>query len=323
MDTEIVEIVHKRLNPDIDPSLHIWGWEIPVYLFLGGIVAGVMILLPLLEMRRGGKASSLALQNMPFVVLGLLGAGMGALFLDLAHKLHVFRFYMTFRPSSAMSWGSWILLLVVPALLLLGGGGFTDATKSKLLAWKKLEPHGERVRGALAWAEARRPWVLRVNIAVGIGVGIYTGLLLGATVARVPWNSAILGPLFLTSGVSTGAAFLLLFQMDDQTRHALVRVDVAAIVLELIFLGALLLAFQTGGAGAQAGAHLFLGGGFTAQFWGLVVALGLVVPLMLNLVEIRKHLPPTVMSPALVLIGGFALRVVMVAAGQAISFGDF
>ena len=28
----------------IDPSLTVWGWEIPVYLFLGGMVAGMMLI---------------------------------------------------------------------------------------------------------------------------------------------------------------------------------------------------------------------------------------------------------------------------------------
>ena len=40
---------------------------------------------------------------------------------------------------------------------------------------------------------------------VGIGLGIYTGILLGAFPSRPFWNSSLLGPLFLVSGLSTGA----------------------------------------------------------------------------------------------------------------------
>jgi formate-dependent nitrite reductase membrane component NrfD len=36
------ELVITRHNEMIDPHLSIWGWEIPVYLFLGGLVAGMM-----------------------------------------------------------------------------------------------------------------------------------------------------------------------------------------------------------------------------------------------------------------------------------------
>ncbi len=47
----------------------------------------------------------------------LLNVGMGALFLDLAHKLYVWAVYLTFQPASPMSWGSWVLLIVYPLLL--------------------------------------------------------------------------------------------------------------------------------------------------------------------------------------------------------------
>ena len=38
------EITTTRSNHLIDPIFHAWGWEIPVYLFLGGMVAGMMII---------------------------------------------------------------------------------------------------------------------------------------------------------------------------------------------------------------------------------------------------------------------------------------
>ena len=40
----MLELVTTRHNPMVDPALHVWGWEIPVYLFLGGWVAGSMVL---------------------------------------------------------------------------------------------------------------------------------------------------------------------------------------------------------------------------------------------------------------------------------------
>jgi formate-dependent nitrite reductase membrane component NrfD len=35
-------IISGRNNPEIDPHLHIWGWEISLYLFIGGLVAGIL-----------------------------------------------------------------------------------------------------------------------------------------------------------------------------------------------------------------------------------------------------------------------------------------
>jgi formate-dependent nitrite reductase membrane component NrfD len=39
-------IVSGRMNPGIDPYLHIWHWQIPLYLFLGGLAAGILFLQP-------------------------------------------------------------------------------------------------------------------------------------------------------------------------------------------------------------------------------------------------------------------------------------
>ena len=41
------EITSTRSNPLIDPDLHIWHGEVAAYLFLGGVVAGVMVLMGL------------------------------------------------------------------------------------------------------------------------------------------------------------------------------------------------------------------------------------------------------------------------------------
>ena len=47
----MLEITTTRDNPGVDPILHVWGWEIPVYLFVGGMVAGMMILAGIAMMR--------------------------------------------------------------------------------------------------------------------------------------------------------------------------------------------------------------------------------------------------------------------------------
>ena len=40
----MIELVSTAKSPWVDPHLHVWGWEIPVYLFLGGWTAGIMVL---------------------------------------------------------------------------------------------------------------------------------------------------------------------------------------------------------------------------------------------------------------------------------------
>ena len=308
-----LEVVHGRSNPHIDPTLHIWGWEIPVYLFVGGLVAGIMIALASLELR-GQKHRRFAW--MPFWGLILMSVGMVALFLDLEFKFHVWRFYTAFEWTSPMSWGSWLLLLVYPTLLLLWLGALEDDQLSGLQKGVRfLGLSG--LTGALAeWSRAHRRGVLWTTALVGVGLGTYTGLLLGTLGARPLWNSAIMGPLFLVSGFSTGAALLLLARPDGEAAHTLVRWDMFAIVVELILLAVLIMDRSTASVTGQAGIELLLGGQWSMWFWGLVVGLGLLVPLLLEALEVSKSVNVGVAAPLLVLIGGIALRTIMVSAGQ-------
>lgn len=329
MKPELVEIVTNRKNPHIDPHLEIWEWQIPSYLFVGGLVAGLMVLISALELRRKQPARGRAAPWLPLVALALISLGMFFLFLDLANKEHVYRFYLAFRPTSAMSWGSWILLLVYPALGLLFLGGLDAGLRERLLGWGPVRALrlGTPLTFLFTLADRHRARVLWTSLFVGVGLGVYTGLLLGTMVARPVWNSAVMGPLFLTSGVSTGAALMLLAhrvgergrtvdETEDDT-HTLVRWDIAAIAIELVLLLVLLIGFATGSAASRAVAASLLGGPYTAVFWSVIVLGGLFVPLVLNLLEVRRRLPMTAYAPAFVLIGGLALRFFFVAAGQA------
>ena len=214
-----------------------------------------------------------------------------------------------------MSWGSWILVLVYPLGLLLGAGGLTEEERGRLPLQRALAP-------LFALADAWRRPLLIGALALGTALGMYTGLLLGAMAARLTWSSALLGPLFLTSGLSTGAALLLLLRLDDEERHALVRLDLAAIVLELVLLGALLIGFATGSAPGRLAFEHLTSGLQGAAFLSLVVIMGLIVPLAMELAELKKKLAAVALSPALVLLGGLSLRVILVLSGQASGFRE-
>ena len=143
-----------------------------------------------------------------------------------------------------------------------------------------------------------------------------TGILLSTLGARALWSSALLGPLFLVSGISTGAAFLLLFGVSPGERRFATRWDLLAMGREALLLTLFIIGLSTSGASGKEAAHLLLGGPFTAPFWTLVVIAGLAVPCALELSESRLHLRATAAAPALVLLGGLSLRWILVAAGQ-------
>ena len=316
---ELIEATTTRTNPGIDPTLHIWGWEIVVYLFLGGLVAGIFVLAAALELRSGEKPKGDALRLMPFAALGLLSLGMVALWLDLAHKLWAWRFYLFFHVTSPMSWGAWILVLIYPVGLLLGLGSMSEAQRAWLRG-KAPKALSTLLEKGFAWADGGRRGILLTSVGMGVALGIYTGLLLGTMPSRIAWNSAVLGPLFLASGISTGAALLLLLPLEEGERKTLVRWDAAAIVAELVLIALMLLGWATSGDAGQWAAAQFLGGPYTAVFFSCVVVLGLLVPLAMEAIEAKRHLPFAVMLPVLILSGGLALRWILLAAGQHSAF---
>jgi formate-dependent nitrite reductase membrane component NrfD len=164
-------------------------------------------------------------------------------------------------------------------------------------------------------------------------------------VARPRWNSAILGPLFLFSGLSAGAAMMHLAAVvrgerpapqgmlggalaamcqplghalpDKRTVDSLIRADVAFLAVELVLIGLLLANLYTSSASHAAAAALIVSGPYAGAFWGVIVGLGILAPLALQGLELKHRIPHTVAPALLVLVGGFTLRWVMVNAGQA------
>ena len=304
----MLELLTTRHNPMIDPSMHVWGWEIPVYLFLGGWVAGSMVISGWF-MRQGRKpGEGCVCYALPWVGLVLLSLGMGALFLDLEHRLYVWRMYLTLQPASPMSWGGWILILVYPFLAL---GALASLPGDLLSRWPAVARLAERARDPVT---AR--WLGTANIAIGVALGIYTGILLSSLGARPLWASAALGPLFLVSGLSTGAAFAHVIARDTTEQATLLRADNAFLLIELVLIALFLIGHLTSGEVHANAAALLLGGPYTAVFWVFVVGLGIVLPLAIQSLMARHRIAHTLVAPVLVMLGGLALRLVIVSAGQ-------
>jgi formate-dependent nitrite reductase membrane component NrfD len=91
----------------------------------------------------------------------------------------------------------------------------------------------------------------------------------------------------------------------------------AFIAAELVILGLWMLGLATGGSASQGALATLFGGPYTAAFWSLVVILGLLAPLLGEWLEHKHGVVPGRGTAILVLLGGFALRWIMVFAGQA------
>jgi len=147
-------------------------------------------------------------------------------------------------------------------------------------------------------------------------LGIYTGILLSAFNARPLWNTSILGPLFLVSGMSTGAALIIMLSKNHKERKIMGRLDILLIVIELFFIIHLFMGFLAGPEVQVNAANLFLGGKFTAPFFTFVVILGLIFPAVLEILELKGYKVPIILPAILVLVGGLIFRFLIVEAGQ-------
>ena len=306
-------------NPRVEPQMHIWGWQIATYLFLGGVAAGLMVFAAWAVL--GGRQARFAAFRAPLLALLVLALGMSTLFADLDRKINVWRFYTTLRPTSVMSWGSWILLLVFPALALFTLGGLEQGFAPLARQLWRLPLVGGLLRLAAGLCERWRRPIAAANLLLGVGLGIYTGVLLSGFNARPFWHSALLGPLFLVSGLSTGAAMMILGARDAEERHLFGRIDLLLIVVELVLLGLFLADMLNGNAVQRDAAHHVLGGAQTRLFWIGFIAAGLVLPLLLEAASWRRPLfGAGALAAVLVLGGGYLLRDIVVNTGQQTSW---
>jgi formate-dependent nitrite reductase membrane component NrfD len=225
---------------------------------------------------------------------------------------------------SPMNVGSWLLLLFIGISLLYG---------LTFLPWPAgLQDRLRPARRALAW----------ICVPLGIGVAVYTGVMLGAMPSRPFWNSPILALLFLISSLSTGIATILLAQaliyrappgdpdslkQFHQSGYLLTASDILLIGLELmtIFLF-IMFAHLTIGNIKYAVSVILPGGDMAMMFWLWVVLIGLLIPGLVEMFYVvpkllyhRDYAAPRAVEiamPIAVLIGGFMLRYVVVVAGQ-------
>lgn len=338
----MLEITSTRHNALVDPHLAGWSWEIPLYLFVGGAVAGMMILggLALLRIARGAGGRGFAPVHTPLLGFMLLNVGMVALLLDLSHRLYVWRIYLTFQATSPMAWGSWMLLLVYAVLLV---SALVGLPQSWPWVVRRL-PLLQRASDALTRSPRRVAMLGALNLLLGVGLGSYTGLLLSTMVARPLWNSAVLPLLFLFSGLCAGSAMTyvaarlrgegpppqgpiggalaaLVMPLGAQmpARSALdglIRANVGFLIGELLLIGLYVLNLATSSASHAHALALLTTGPFAWKFWGVDVLLLLLVPLIAQALMLARRLPHTIVPALMVIAGSFTLRWVMVNAGQ-------
>lgn len=309
-----------------------WKWELVIYLWIAGIAGGAYFVAFVVNWLTGRKAEQLPkialLVGVPLVLVGSL-----LLIVDLGEQLRAWHLFTTFKIGSPMNMGTWILTLfaVIGVVML-------------VLWWSKSAERGSTKPAALsglAGAISRLAGVLGVlswiQLILAVLLIAYTGVLLSAS-NQPMWAGVLLLPaLFVVSAIATGMAMLVLVMRTGFGRwvdeflggagepvpndivHTMGLASIALGIIEIVVLVGFLvwLGFFSGAAGAAAMAVL-LTGPMSVLFWGGVVLLGLVIPLVLEVVSVRgkEVLGSVLASASLILLGGFFLRAVVLLGGQ-------
>lgn len=295
--------------PNIDPTLNIWHWPISLYLFLGGLAAGLLFFAGLVTLMGKEEEYPTTVKYASMIAPVALTLGLMALFYDLTHKFYFWRLYTTIRLESPMSWGAWVLLIITPLSFL-----WVFSYYSELFTKWPLKV--DFLKNFEDFLKKNRKYMAMALVPLSIILGIYTGILLSAFNSRPLWNNAILGPLFLTSGLSTGAATIILLTKNAHEKHLFSKIDLVLIIVELGLIVHMLMGMYAGSQVQLEAMQLLVGGEFTLMFFGFVVLLGLIVPAILELTEIIGYKIPVAIPAILILIGGLVFRFVMVEAGQ-------
>ena len=280
--------------PDYVVVPHIaYNWMVAVYFFLGGLGAGAFLLSVAAnywrqELKPVAKTASVVA---PIAV----AVGLFFLWLDLGMPFRVWRLFLSFNPRSALSWGVWFLNIFF-ALSLIN-------------AWLSLKGQTDKAKG-----------VAYLGVPFAVLVGAYTGVLLGQSPGSALWHSALIPVLFLNGGLISGIAAAIIFSVKRESGELLSKLGKVVawlVVLELGLLIVELLALFNGGTEGVEAANALLAGEFSLLFIGVEVVLGALIPLLILL---RSKVSPAALAvaSALVLVGVFTMRYVIVIGGQVI-----
>ncbi|MBN2321269.1 MAG: polysulfide reductase NrfD [Acidobacteria bacterium] len=313
-----------------------WGLLIVNYLYLGGLSAGVFFVSGLATYlkQNDGTGDSRIARYGAMIAPWPVSIGCIILIFDLGNWQRFYKLFLHFRIESPMSIGSWLLLL------------FSVVTLINFYAWLPEQKRNvaflrlsKRIRSAerfnIDLSSWRRP-LAAVGFPLSLGVGIYTGVLLGAVQARPFWNTNLVAQLFLFSALSTGCALLLVFlslnrkSLEDSQIRFLYTLDICFIIVELFIALPYVIHGELSVKAVQDSLQLIMGGSYTLAFWVFFLGMGLLVPLALEVWEMLpvlrtksplKHNKLLTASAAfLILIGGYLLRYIFVYAGQKSAF---
>ena len=278
-----------------------WTWQIPVYFWLGGIGAGTQLFATVAQLL--GHEDEALVRASRYTVLVTMLLSPLLLIWDLGRPERFYNMLRILKLRSPMSTQSWSLFtfgnlsgLVAARQAAEDGLLLGDNPLSRLLV--RLVP--DRLLTVLA-------------LPFGLFVGFNTGNLISATSVPI-WarNWMLMGPTFLTSGLSTALSWLSLVLHlgrwgEEKTLRVLHRAEKAVILLEAALIGVSLIRMSRWSKPlfSREVAPLFVGG-------TLIGSIAAPFALLLG----KESRSKSVLASVLALAGGLAFRFAIILAGR-------
>ena len=299
-----------------------WPLLIDVYFFLGGIAGGAFVIATIANLIDSERYKSVVRVGYYVALLAVIPAPI-LLIVDLGLPTRFMHMLMVSKPSTAIGEGA----------ITLGPFHVKPLSPMSAGAWALLAFSGCAFLAALdVFLEQRggrgfpglRLIVGLVGSVFGFFLAAYPGVLLGATARPLFVSGHWLGALFLAVGASTGGAAiaLVLALVGGDRRDALaplMRAVVAALIVQAVALVLFIVTVRmSGSTGISRALTPLLSGQYSLTFWLGAVMVGLVVPLAFGFTGglRRTSAGLAALVAVLVLVGGFVIKYVLIAAGQ-------
>jgi formate-dependent nitrite reductase membrane component NrfD len=268
-----------------------WDMMIVWYFFLGGIAGGAYFTAAIADIF-GGERDRHVVRTGYLLSLPLVAACGLLLIADLGVPTRFLNMMRTLKFWDPMSIGAWAVGIF---------GMFTLVSSVLSLSPSPALVRPRRVIGL-------------VGMLFGFFLASYTGVLLSNSALPFWSDARLMGALFLASGASTGIAAitLVLFLTGHAAGESWSKLKHADRYSMLFELALVLLLVALLGAAARP----LTGGHYAPLFWGGLVGVGLIIPLVLDFVRPRVRTLGA-LAAGLVLIGGFLLRYVVLMSVQA------
>lgn len=245
---EVYDVSHSRP----------WGRKIASYLWTKSIAAGVLLVAALLlELGHHGERALLTLAG-PILSLFFLAITMLLLIIDLKRPERFYYLLTKPNPNSWLVLGGYILVLYG----VLGG------------SWLLFAIFRARVPGVLIWPTA----------ILAVGAACYSAFLFAQAKGRDLWQSPLLLWHLLIQALTAGSATLILAAVILRSAPVLVdRLESFLALSLLLSLGMILgeLYLTHVSEDLRRATDLLKTGALSGSFWGMVVGVGLLLPLVL------------------------------------------